>query len=546
MAIELRSKPESGFPFERMDVAELLHELGVRQIELEIQNEELRESQLALTEARDRYSRLYEFAPVGYLSLDRAGVITAANLTATSLFNIDRGSLVGRRLAEFVAPECQDDLHQHLLAVYSRPFKQACDLTMKHVRGKPLHVRIESIADEMDNEVRGCSTTLTDITQLQQTRLALGRLNDSLEAQVVSRTKALSRANADLESEILRAEAAAAELARTNEFNRTLLDTAQTIVLVLDKNARIVYFNRYFEILTGYSLAEVRGEDWFATFIPERHHAWLRGLFKRSESGVAPASNVNPIVSKQGEEREIQWYNAALKTSDGQLQGLLCSGQDVTETKTLQERLLTVAEQEQQRIGEQLHDDLGQELAALKVNMDMMVEGLEAAGSAELQRAIRITDGLISALRKVRQLAHGLVPYRVSAGNFAAELGSLCNAFADVDCTCECDPLCVPGSDQVASQLYYIAREAVINAVKHGRREDLKVAISCRRIDGQYVVSVADNGPGITEEDWRAGGSGLHIMHHRAELIDGMLSVECPPGGGTVLRCTVPAELVEE
>ena len=92
--------PDPGLP-----PADLLHELQVHQIELEMQNEELRRSQVALEAARDRYQDLYDFAPVGYLTVGASGLIEEVNLTGASLLGAERNKLIGRPFVAFVAPD---------------------------------------------------------------------------------------------------------------------------------------------------------------------------------------------------------------------------------------------------------------------------------------------------------------------------------------------------------------------------------------------------------------------------------------------------------
>jgi len=162
------------------DVRRLLHELRVHQMELEIQNEDLRESHVDLAQSRDRYSDLYEFAPVGYLTLDRHGVIRQANLTAASMLGVDRQNLLRVSLASFVSEASQDDLHRHRRSVIaggdsqSGVTKQTCEIEMQRSDGSPLVIRLESLScRNEDGELSECRTALIDITILKQARREL-------------------------------------------------------------------------------------------------------------------------------------------------------------------------------------------------------------------------------------------------------------------------------------------------------------------------------------------------------------------------------------
>src|ERR1035437_4930475 len=110
---ELKHTPRAEVPARSAD--ELLHELQVHQIELEIQNETLRQAQDALEESRDRYVDLYEFAPVAYLTLSATGRIEAINLTGATLLGIERESFLHNRFTRFVASEDRDRWQRHFL-----------------------------------------------------------------------------------------------------------------------------------------------------------------------------------------------------------------------------------------------------------------------------------------------------------------------------------------------------------------------------------------------------------------------------------------------
>ncbi len=122
-------------------------------------------------------------------------------------------------------------------------------------------------------------------------------------------------------------------LIREHEFSERVIHTVRTIVLLLSPEGKIVRFNRHFEELSGWSFDEVQGRDWFDTFLPARDRGRIRKLFRRGLRGPRTHSNINPIVTKDGRELEIEWDGAPLKDADGRLVGLLCSGRDITERR---------------------------------------------------------------------------------------------------------------------------------------------------------------------------------------------------------------------
>ena len=128
-------------------------------------------------------------------------------------------------------------------------------------------------------------------------------------------------------------------LQREKDFAESLIATAQTIVLVLDTEGMIVRFNPYMEAISGYRLEEVQGRDWFTTFLPKRDQDQVRELFLKAVGNIQTDGNVNPIVTKDGREREIEWHDKTLKDADGNIVGLLAVGQDITERKAAEERI---------------------------------------------------------------------------------------------------------------------------------------------------------------------------------------------------------------
>ena len=116
---------------------------------------------------------------------------------------------------------------------------------------------------------------------------------------------------------------AAEALRSERDFSESVIRTAQAIVLVLDLEGRIVRFNPYMEELSGYRLEEVQGKDWFTTFLPESDQAPIRALFQNSIRGVKIQGGVNRIVTREGHERLIEWYDSPLKDAGGNTSGIL-------------------------------------------------------------------------------------------------------------------------------------------------------------------------------------------------------------------------------
>ena len=177
----LRQKAEKalqGVPEQRAltsvesDLQKLVHELSVHKIELETQNEELRGSREQLEASRSEYAELYDFAPVGYLTLDERGLITRANLTACGLLGIEGSLLLNKPFGRFICPESQDLFSSHIRKVAEATTAQACQLVLKRRDGTLFDARLESVAARVFGTT-AIRTVLTDITELKQAEGAL-------------------------------------------------------------------------------------------------------------------------------------------------------------------------------------------------------------------------------------------------------------------------------------------------------------------------------------------------------------------------------------
>ena len=175
----------------KTDVLSLVQELQVHQIELEMQNEELRQAQENVAGARDRYADLYDFAPVGYFSMDRKGTIREVNLTGAGLLGLERSRLVNQPFCRWVAPEFQEACRAHFLKVYETGVNQTCEVKIRSQDGQSLFVSLESRAAPGERgPERRCRTTMSDITGRKiaeaEVKRGVERLHQALQGTVAA------------------------------------------------------------------------------------------------------------------------------------------------------------------------------------------------------------------------------------------------------------------------------------------------------------------------------------------------------------------------
>ena len=158
-----------------------LHELRVHQIELEMQNEELRRAQEELEISRERYFDLYDLAPVSYFTMSEHGIILEANLTGATLLGVARGALVKQPLSRFILPEDQDIHYQHRKALFATGAPQAWELRLLKKDAAPFWVRIEATTASGTDGVSVWRAVVSDITENKRAERALKTTNAELQ-----------------------------------------------------------------------------------------------------------------------------------------------------------------------------------------------------------------------------------------------------------------------------------------------------------------------------------------------------------------------------
>jgi PAS domain S-box-containing protein len=216
--------------------------------------------------------------------------------------------------------------------------------------------------------------------------------------------------------------------------------------------------------------------------------------------------------------------------------------QDATARRQLEREVLEVSNREQQRIGNDLHDGLGQELTGIA----LLLRGLENRAEREAPRlspaieevALLVNDAIFT----TRALARGLSPVTFDRGGLSLALEELArrlSAMFHIVVHCEADDSLDHGLESVnALHLYRIAQEAVTNAAQHGAAANVRISLRC---DGDRgLLCIEDNGGGFNPATHQSKGLGLRIMHYRAQMMTGSLLIESARGRGTTVSCWFP------
>ncbi|RJP79460.1 MAG: response regulator [Desulfobacteraceae bacterium] len=196
---ELRRRAEERFQaseeaiqasFSSEETKRLFNELRVYQIELDMQNEELRRTQAELEASRIRYFNLYDLAPVGYCTITGNGLILEANLTAAALLNLTRTDLLNRPITNFILPEDQDIYYRHRNLLFETGAPQVCELRMRRTNADPFWARVEATIQDIDGTAL-CQAAISDITDHILSEVEKTKID--AQSQQIRKTESLGR-----------------------------------------------------------------------------------------------------------------------------------------------------------------------------------------------------------------------------------------------------------------------------------------------------------------------------------------------------------------
>lgn len=324
---------------------------------------------------------------------------------------------------------------------------------------------------------------------------------------------------------------------------RAILQTAVDAIITIDERGIIESVNPAAAEMFDYKAAELIGKN-VKILMPspyrEEHDGYLANYCR---TGRAKIIGIGREVVGQRRDGTVFPMNLAVsEVRFGDKRLFTGFVRDLTDRKSLEQEVLNISDREQRRIGQDLHDGLGAHLTGIELMTRGLQQKLAGKSKREAARAADIAAHIREAIGQTRSLARGLSPvvHEVEGLMLALQdLATNTGKMFRVNCQVECDPPVLIADYSVATHLFRIAQEAISNAVKHGKANQIVIRLSAA--GPKIVLMVKDNGSGLPKELNQTEGMGLRIMHYRAGLIGGSLAVQRDLDGGTSVVCSVQA-----
>jgi PAS domain S-box-containing protein len=433
-----------------------------------------------------------------------------------------------------------------------------------HVAKDGREIPVEINAHLMD--FKGEPTVLAiarDITVRKQAEEALKRAHEELEQRVQERTAELVLANRQLLREIEERQEAQEKLRENEERFRVLFQTTGSVIIFVDPAGCILEFNEEAEAVFGWPRQEVLGKNAIELFVPEEGRALAEASMKKVLAGEITRGSEFLLRLRDGTERLFLWNANPLYDAAGQPRGIIVVGHDITQRKQAEEalkeseqklrsltsQLLTVQEDERRRISQELHDELGQTLLAMKLQISSIKNKLRKDQQELVGDCNYLLHYLNGVIDNVRRLSRYLSPAILEDLGLSSAIRNLFDEFCKIhdiqSCVYDLDEIDHLLSPQDRINIYRIFQESLTNIGKHAGATQITVALKKREDCISCVLE--DNGKGFDAEEVLGRpalekGLGLAAIDERIRMLGGTLDIRTQEGRGTKVTFDIPLE----
>jgi PAS domain S-box-containing protein len=466
---------------------------------LEAKNRGLTRTLQIVEEARAALADQYDFAPIGFMTLDAKGCMREINLTAARMLNRERSTLLTMPFFTHIAKPHVGTFLRHLHECRTKSREVISEVTLRVRPGGMLPVELRSVPviDPRHGDTVH-RTTIMDITPR------------------------------------LRAERA---LRESEERYRELVELSPDGIFITSAGA-IVFANRAALRFCGAESApELAGHEITDWVRPSFRPALNALLLQAAEARETPPMEAK-FTRRDGTVTEVEI--AARSFHYDEEPTVLMIARDITRRKIAERHVLKISERECSRFGRDLHDSLCQNLAGAACMIVALRNDLRVVGRPFAEEAHRIADLVRDCIKEARSLAGELCPVAMESSGLVAALHGLTAGVGmrtHIGCALECDDQLTISDPEVATHLYRIAQEAVSNAIRHGRAKSVLIRLAAD--NGRMTLCVEDDGKGFPTKP-KQTGMGLHTMRYRASIIGGGLEVRRTKPRGTIVTCTFP------
>lgn len=328
---------------------------------------------------------------------------------------------------------------------------------------------------------------------------------------------------------------------------RTLAECAPVVVWMTDPQYRCTYISKHWRELTGRDPDVDLGFGWVEALHPEDRDRAARDLMEAGAS-LKPCAGEYRVKRADGEYGWLQDYGVPYYHADGSYAGHIGTCIDVTQHKALesagvevQNSLVLGQEAERKRVAQELHDDVGQRLALVMLELNNVEQSLaEDTHACRQLRAVR--QHLESIALDIHRISHNLHPSAIVHLGLVSALRGLCREFSqrtEIAADFTGDVASVQVAPEVAIALYRVTQECLTNIVRHSRSRDARVVLAER--DGAFHLTIADNGVGFDARRLSArGGLGFVSIRERARMIGADVRIMSEKLQGTTIELRVP------